>query len=103
MALLTSMPSQAIIAGYKGKLDFYYWRGLPCCRSWPKSPGKNRAPAVRSQWPIFTVAAREWANLSPEVQAAYNKMAERSGLCGRDLQIRSYLSGLYRWDVPDGD
>ncbi|MBA7529921.1 hypothetical protein ES705_22120 [subsurface metagenome] len=52
-----------------------------------------------AQWPIFSFATKEWKNLSPAVQAAYNTLAQRSGLSGRDVQIRSYLSGLYRYPL----
>lgn len=100
MVKLAAKPSQAIISGFKGTVDFYEYMGIPVARSWPRSPGRIRAPSVEAQWPAFTLAAREWANLSPEVQAAYYAMAESSGLDGRDLQVRAYLSGLYRYDTP---
>lgn len=100
MARLTSLPELGIIAGYKGKIDFYYWMGVPCARAWPKSPGKSRSTRVSAQWPAFTQAAREWALLSPSVQAGYNSMAQNGGLDGRDLQVRSYLSGLFRGAIP---
>jgi hypothetical protein len=94
------MPEAAIIAGYKGRIDFYYWHGLPIARSWPKSPGRQRSAPVQAQWPAFTTASREWAKLSPAVQEAYNELAHSSGLCGRDLQVRGYLRGLYRYSLP---
>jgi len=100
MAKLLVMPEQAIIAGFKGTVDFYEWMGIPVARSWPRSPGKTRAPAVAAQWPAFALAAREWKNISAAVQAAYYSMAQSSGLDARDLQVRSYLSGLYRYDTP---
>lgn len=100
MAKLTALPELAIIAGYKGSIDFYYWKGLACARSWPKSPGRQRSPNVSAQWPAFTYAAREWSNLSPEIQAGYYSMAQHGGLDGRDLQVRSYLSGLFRGAIP---
>lgn len=100
MARLTAMPELGIIAGYKGKIDFYYWRGVPVARTWPKSPGKSRSPRVSAQWPAFTAAAREWNNLSPAVQLAYKEMALHGGLSGRDLQVRSYMSGLFRNPIP---
>jgi len=94
------MPHEAIIAGFKGTIDFYYWKGIPVARSWPKSPGKLRSQAVMAQWPTFIYAAREWVNLSPAVQAAYKELATNSGLSGRDMQVRSYLQGLYRYPTP---
>ncbi|GAH92479.1 unnamed protein product, partial [marine sediment metagenome] len=47
----------AIIKGFKGTLDFYVWKGITCVRSWPRSPGRKRAPAVQAQWPAFAWAA----------------------------------------------
>ncbi len=100
MAVLTKMPSLGIIAGFKGSIDFYFYKGLPCARAWPKSPGRHRSPRVSAQWPAFTYAAKEWAELSPAVQAGYREMTARGGLSARDLQVRSYLTGLFRGSIP---
>lgn len=100
MALLREMPGTHIISGLKGKIDFYYWMGLAVARTWPRSPGHVRTPEVMAQWPAFITAAKEWNNLSPEVQESYRKLAQSSGLNGRDLQVRGYLAGLYRYEVP---
>ena len=96
MAVLQALPSKAIIDGFKGKIDFYLHQGVAVARKWPRSPGKHRSPAVEAQWPLFSYAAKEWVNLSAEVQAAYYAMAEASGLNARDLQMRPYLSNLFR-------
>lgn len=100
MAIITAMPHQAIIDGFKGFVDFYYYMGIAVARAWPKSPGKHRSPAVSAQWPAFTYAAQEWKNLSPAMQAFYNELATNSGLSGRDMQVRAYLTGLYRYPIP---
>jgi len=100
MAKLTHLPHQAIIDGFKGTVDFYVYMGIPVARAWPKSPGRNRSEAVRAQWSTFAYASREWANLSPSVQSAYKELATDSGLSGRDMQVRAYLSGLYRYPTP---
>ncbi|MBA7678918.1 hypothetical protein ES703_87198 [subsurface metagenome] len=100
MAKLLALPEQAIIDGLKGTIDYYVWMGIPCARSWPKSPGKRRSPFVMAQWPTFTYASREWSNLSPAVQRAYNVLATNSGLSGRDMQVRAYMTGLYRYPTP---
>jgi len=110
MAKLTALPSLAIISGFRGKIDFYInhqtchpefrGAGIPCARKWPRSPGRKRAPAVEAQWQAFSDSSKLWSTLSLEIQAAYNKMAEGTGLTGRDMFTRSYLSGLYRYDFP---
>ncbi len=100
MAIIKRLPSRGIIDGFKGTLDYYIWKGIVCVRSWPKSPGKNRSAPVQAQWPAFTYAAGEWSNLSQVVQDAYNRLAEGSGLSGRDMFTRAYLTGLYRYPAP---
>jgi len=97
MAILRALPHTRIISGFKGKVDFYLWHTIPCARRWPKSPGKHRTLAVEEQWPAFTTASRLWSELSPEIQQAFNSMAQGGALNGRDLATKAYLSGLYRY------
>lgn len=91
MAKITKLPGMDIISGFKGTLDFYVHMGQPCVRSWPKSPGHDRAPLVQAQWPAFTIASKAWAYLAPEVQSAYNRMSAGLRLTGRDIFIKSYI------------
>lgn len=48
-------------------------------------------------WSAFSEAAAYWSLVSPEIQDAYKKMASGTGLTGRDLFTRSYITGLYRY------
>lgn len=98
MGKLTVMPQQAIISGFKGKVDFYVYMGIPCFRKWPKSPGKLRAPAVMATWDAFSYSANKWLLLPDEIRESYEQMAAGTGLTGRDMFTRSYLAGLF--DVP---
>jgi len=100
MAKLAQLPALNIIDGFKGTVDFYVHRGIPCARMWPRSPGHDRSPEVEAQWPAFAYAAREWKNLSKAMQRTYEQLAKGSGLTGRDMQIRAYLTGLYRYPTP---
>jgi len=90
-----------IINGFKGVLDFYVYKGVPCVRSWPRSPGHDRAPAVQAQWPAFTWAAKSWKHLNIEIKEAYNQMAVSTYKTGKDLYMQSFISGskLYLQDV----
>jgi len=97
MAKLEVLPSQAIIDGFKGKLDFYLWRGIPCVRKWPRKAVVSGIPEVEEHWAAFAYAASLWSSLSPEVQEAYNTMALTGGLSGRDLMTRGFLSGIYAY------
>ena len=93
------LPEQAIISGFKGKIDFYSWLGMPVARKWPRSPGSKRSAAVEAQWPAFSDAARLWNELSPEVQAAYNAMTGAGGKSGRDIFTMSYLKDIYNYPL----
>jgi len=109
MAKLTALPSLAIISGFKGVIDFYVnyqscdrevaGKGIPCARRWPRSPGHFRSPEVMEGWSAFSEAAKYWTQLTPEIQDAYNKMASGTGLSGRDMFTRGYISGLYRYET----
>lgn len=99
MRLLT-LPNQGIIDGLKGTVDFYLYMGIPVARSWPRKPTKARSAKVQQTWPAFGYAAKEWLNLSKIVQDAYIKLATNSGLTGRDMQVRAYITGLYRYPIP---
>ncbi len=95
MAIIAKLPGQAIIDGFKGTLDYYVYMGLNCVRSWPRSPGHERSPAVQAQWPAFTWAATNWKNLSSEVKEAYNLMASGTPLTGKDIFVKSYLTNTF--------
>ena len=94
MAKIGKLPGTAVIKGFKGVLDYYVWKGIACVRSWPRSPGHKRAPAVEAQWSAFSEATKLWQLLSPEVQDAYNQMAAGTHMSGRDIQVKTYLTNL---------
>lgn len=95
MAVITKMPSKAIISGFKGTLDFYVHMGQACVRSWPRSPGRNRAPAVQARWAAFAWAATNWKNLSLEVQEAYNQMAVSTYMTGKDIFMKTFITSAF--------
>lgn len=43
MARLHNMPSEHIIEALKGVVDFYFWKGIPCARAWPRPIQKTAA------------------------------------------------------------
>lgn len=92
MAKLDALPSQAIIDELAGTIDFYVDKGIPVARAWPNPRSVPPTPQERAAWPVFADAARLWGTLSPEVQAAYNKMAAGSTLSGRDMMTKLYIN-----------
>jgi len=56
MAKIPAFPSMDIIAGFKGTLDFYTWKGLKIVRKWPVITGHRSTPreaANQSQFRYF--------------------------------------------------
>ena len=97
MVKIRRFPSEAIISGFKGSLDYYEHNGVACVRTWPRSPGHARSAAVTAQWPLFAYASRSWTALTPALQTLYNHQATGTILTGRDLFTRSYLSGAFTY------
>lgn len=95
MTKITKMPDQGIIDGLKGVLDYFVTKGIPCVRTWPRSPGKRRSPSVEAQWAAFAYAAHEWTNLSPEVKQAYLDLAAGTAFTARDWFTRGYITGIF--------
>ena len=94
MAVIKTMVGERVISGFRGSLDFYYYKGLACVRKWPKSPGHNRAPAVQAQWQPFLEAVALAKQLSPAMVQFYKDNAASTNMTWKDLFFRSYLSGL---------
>ena len=101
MAKLTKLPGLEVISGFKGVVDFYVWKGIAVARTWPRSPGHRRAPAVQEQWPAFAWAASNWNELSPYVRQAYEDLATGTNMTARDLFTKGFINGtfLYLEDV----
>lgn len=96
MAKIAKLPSEAVISGFKGKVDFYLWKDIPCARSWPRAPTGTRAPGVVAAQLPFTDAVHLWNQLSPEIKEAYNSFATTTTLTGRDWFIRGYIAGIFK-------
>jgi hypothetical protein len=107
MAKLSALPNQAIISGFRGVIDYYLLGGcqdretwgppIPCARSWPRSPGKKRSPAVESQWGDFSYIAKQWNEVSNDIRQAFERLSTGTGYSARDLFERAYLKGIYRY------
>lgn len=100
MAKIKEMLSEALISGFKGVVDYYYWLGIPVARRWPRSPGHRRSPAVEAQWLPFATAVALWNELPPELRITYTWMASGTGLSDRDMFIKCYLAGFPKTIVP---
>jgi len=91
MARLTALPSIDIIRGFKGVLDFYLWRGLPCVRRWPRAPTGPGTEAQIAARTLFGEVSAAYRTLAPLALEAYHDAAKDQPRTARDI----YISGAY--------
>lgn len=89
-----------VISGFKGVIDYYYYMGQPCARTWPRKPKRPRSPAVQETIAVFKQAALSLSLISPEVRLAYEQMAVGTNLTWKDIFYRGYISGTLRYYIP---
>ncbi|MBA7710745.1 hypothetical protein ES703_119691 [subsurface metagenome] len=94
MAILTAMPDEHIIAGFHGVIDFFYWKGIPLCKKWPRPPTGPRAPSVAIRYEPFAYIMKVSKELPPYLRQNYEAMAQGTGLRWQDYLVRSYMSGI---------
>lgn len=86
------MPEQAIIDYFKGTVDFYYWKGIPCARMWPHWPKRVASPLEKANRDAFGYAARMWGQLPEYIKEMYRQMAASTSVTCRDIFQRSYMN-----------
>lgn len=99
MVIIKEMLGEKQIDGFKGKIDFYYYKSLAVARKYPRSQGKSQTPASVAQQPMFTYVQQLWPQVSPFVMEAYTDLAPGSGLHKRDWFMRAYYGMIYRYDT----
>jgi len=100
MVRLLEMPPQDVIDGFKGTIDYYLWKGIPCARSWPVYHPRQPYPSERTNQEAFSTANHLWPTLDEASQQTYFDLATGTGLSPRDMFVRAYMKGLYRYPTP---
>lgn len=85
MATITELPPGDIIQAFKGTLDYYVWRGLPCVRTWPRWTLTERSTAVVTAQQAFADYTRRVAATDPFVVQQANAAADGQPWTWRDI------------------
>jgi len=93
MAKLDKLPSQEIIDGFKGVLDFYLWMGIPVCRAWPIYRPHEPSAAERAAQERFSYINKLATTVDPLIRQAFVDMAIGTSFTWKDLYVKAYLSG----------
>jgi len=94
MAILTALPHLSIINGFRGVIDFYLWKGIPCARRWPRWKKRKPYPAEAANQQAFAYANKLWPTLPPYIRTQYITMAVGTPLRGQDIFVRAYMRGI---------
>lgn len=101
MARLDALPSIDIIHGFKGILDFYLWKGLPCVRSWPRMTKAQQSPATIAAGVLFGQILKSYRLLADTVLAAFREEAANQPRTARDLMVAAVLGHLHEASMSD--
>ncbi|MGB6896555.1 MAG: hypothetical protein WBF37_11540, partial [Dehalococcoidia bacterium] len=101
MARLKALPAIDIIRGFKGTIDFYLWRGLPCARKWPRRAPGRRTDAEIASSALFGIISSNYRLLAPLVLAAFREAAKDQPRTARDLYISAVYGHLHEASMTD--
>lgn len=100
MARLDALPSVDIIRGFKGVLDFYLWKGLPCVRSWPYTPPSRRTAGTKAAASLFGEILSSYRLVADTVQEYYVELAAGIPRTPRDIYVSGTLGHLHERTLP---
>ncbi len=83
------------IMGFKGKLDFYYWKGIPVVRKWPYTPRSHLTSSTRAQWPKFALVSTSYSAQSAQQIEALLAMSNYTQRTSRDVYIALNYAKVY--------
>lgn len=79
-----------MIRGFRGSLDFYYWRGVPVVRKWPVRLKYPYTPAQAASRAAFRQSRADLKGMSGEVRAMWPP-----DFIGRRQAWLDYYTGMY--------
>jgi len=101
VARIDSPPSEEIIRGFKGTLDFVKWRGIFYVRKWPVTPRSSLSAAHFQRAALFGAIVKAYSLLADEALQLYAEEAKGIPRTGRDLHVSAVLGHLHTQDMSD--
>jgi hypothetical protein len=99
MAKVPTFPSLDIIAGLKGKLDFYSWKGINIVRKWPVITGHRSTPSEKKNQSAFREFQKDLKNIRGDVRNLWRGCARLANWRWHEVHYRWYrgehLGSLY--------
>lgn len=90
---MKTMPFRGLVDSLRETLDFYAWKGIPVCRTWPRSPGRRRNSLVMWRAGRFRYINCESTDWMESIRQPYMDMALDSAFAWRDWAVSLYVNG----------
>lgn len=97
MARIDKIPLPKILAAFRGLLDFYCYRNLPCVRSWPRRPKMPRSPASTAASATWTDYAKTVPLTDPSIKDEATEAAAGTSWTWKDLLTNAAYNHLISW------
>lgn len=101
MARIDALPSIEIIRGFKGILDFYLWRGLPCARAWPRYRPARQTDPSKAAALLFGAIVKAYSLLGDAPLEAYRADAADQPRTARDIMVSGVYGNLHEASMSD--
>lgn len=82
--------SAEVIAGFHGVIDFYYWRGQPVCRAWPKVAKQPNSPTQLASREAFRACRADLRDMEESVRVLWPR-----DFFGHRQAWLDYYTGMY--------
>ena len=102
MALVPAPIALNVIRMFRGRLDFYYWKGLGVCRKWPRRAQQPNSPAQLAARANFALMFSILKNLPKEWHDSWLDVLLPAGRSVEDLKRKHILWLLKNgaWSEP---
>jgi len=97
MPVLDALPGPEILLALKGKIDYYVFRGIPCARSWPRSPRLPRSSAVQAAAAIFAAFSQSAMATDPAVKEQAIESMDGQPWSWKDVVTSAAYGNLATW------
>jgi len=101
MARIDVLPSIEIIRGFKGILDFYLWKGLPCVRAWPSWRPARQSDPSKAAALLFGAIVKAYSLLGHAPLEAYRADAKDHNRTARDIMVSGVYGNLHEASMSD--
>ncbi len=91
---LSTFPSLNVIRILRGVVDFYYWKGIPIARRWPRDPRQPNTPAQEKTKSNFVLMHQLMRNSPPGWKESFARLSIPVHRSLEDLRRKIVLTML---------